>query len=99
MLKCKGGHSVKGYQFYWENRPAEDSKLKIYFDKFVKSKNDEINELKLKVAALEEKNSDLVLDNESLQRMLTLSQSHLTLSENALKNANKRIGGLIDKRV
>ena len=43
--------------------------------------------------------SQLKQDNEKLELDNKTLKAALTLSENALNNANKRIGGLIDKRV
>ena len=84
MLACRKDSAVKGIKFYWCNREVSNEKVKVYFDKFE-------SYYKLEIAKLEEKIAHLEMDNKTLKAM------HM-VCENSLKNANKRIGSLLDDR-
>ena len=84
MLACRQDAGTKGLVFYWDKRKIEGAKVKVYFDKFE-------SYYKLEIAKLEEKIADLEMDNKTLKAM------HM-VCENSLKNANKRIGSLLDDR-
>lgn len=85
MLTCRKDSAVKDIKFYWCNREVSNEKVKVYFDKFEAY-------YKLEIAKLEEKIADLEMDNKALKAMNILS-------ENSLKNANDKIGSLLDDKV
>jgi hypothetical protein len=85
MLACRKDSAVKGIKFYWCNREVSNEKVKVYFDKFE-------SYYKLEIAKLEEKIADLEVDNKTLKAINILS-------ENSIKNANDKIGSLLDDRV
>ena len=85
MLSYRQDSGTKGLVFYWNKQKIEGAKIKVYLDRVFNAHKVELAKLEQKVEQLEEDYS--------------LQQAALTLSENALNNANKRIGGLIDKRV
>jgi hypothetical protein len=84
MLTCRRDAGTNGLVFYWEKRKIEGAKVKVYFDKFEAY-------YKLEIAKLEEKIADLEMDNKTLKAM------HM-VCENSLKNANDKIGSLLDDK-